>query len=315
MKRALVVGIDHYKSAPLNGCIKDANRIANLISQNEDGTPNFDTKLMTSDNDSITRSSLKEAITNLFKDEADMAFLYFSGHGTSNNLGGYVVTQDAAKYDEGVSMRDILDLANNSKVKECTLMLDCCFSGELGSLPSIDNNAAVIREGISILTASRPTQVSMENCDGGLFTSLVCDALSGSAADLLGTITTANIYAHVEPIFGAWDQRPLFKTHVSRSIPLRRCKPLIDPNILRELPDFFDEPTSKHALDKTYEPTEKPKDHPNEVIFDKLQACYRRGVVRPDGEVHMYYAAMNNKSCSLTPLGQFYWHLAKNKKF
>ena len=42
-----------------------------------------------------------------------------------------------------------------------------------------------------------------------------------------------------------------------------------------------------------------------------LQDYCRNGLVRPDDEEHMYYAAMNNKSCSLTAKGQFYWHLAK----
>lgn len=249
----------------------------------------------------------------MFKGEGEIAFFYFSGHGTSNNLGGYLVTQDAKKYDEGVSMRDILSFANQSKIKECVIVLDCCFSGSLGQIPEI-NNSTVIREGVSILTASRSDQVSMEIGGAGLFTSLVCDALRGGAADLLGTVSTASIYSHVEPIFGAWDQRPLFKTYVSRSTPVRRCLPLIDPDILRELPTLFSTSDTPLKLDKTYEPTEKPKGHENEKTFSKLQKLTQKGLVKPDEEDHMYYAAMNSKSCSLTPLGQFYWHLAKSNK-
>lgn len=313
MKRALIIGIDDYVDAPLKGCVNDANNVFNLIQRNEDGTPNFDCKKLISSKITITRAVLKENIEKLFKDEADMVFLYFSGHGTSNNLGGYVVTQDAAKYDEGVSMADILKYANSSKAKECIIMLDCCFSGHLGTLPEIDNKA-VIKEGVSILTASRSSQVSVESGGNGLFTSLVCDALRGGAADLLGTVTTASIYAHVEPIFSAWEQRPLFKTHISKSTVLRRCKPKIDPEILRELKVLFPSSDSKIALDKTFEPEEEPKGHPNEKIFAKLQACRALDLVRPNGEDHMYWAAINSKSCSLTALGQFYWHLVKANK-
>lgn len=313
MRRALIVGIDDYDGSPLKGCINDANRVFELASLNDDGTPNFDCKKMISSEMTITRSSLKEAIEKLFKDEADMALLYFSGHGTSNNLGGYVVTQDAKKYDEGVSMADILKYANNSKAKECIIMLDCCFSGHLGSLPEIDNKA-VIKEGVSILTASRSDQVAMESGGSGLFTSLVCDALKGGAADLLGMVTTASVYSHVEPIFGAWDQRPLFKTHISKSTILRRCKPLIDPQVLREMTSIFKTHDYKVQLDKTFEPEENPKGHPNEKIFAKLQAYRAQGLVKPDGEDHLYWAAIRNKTCSLTPLGQFYWHLVKAKR-
>ena len=38
------------------------------------------------------------------------------------------------------------------------------------------------------------------------------------------------------------------------------------------------------------------------------------GLVCPVGEEHMYYAAMNSKSCKLTPLGQHYWNLVKSGK-
>lgn len=313
MRRALIVGIDDYDCSPLKGCINDANNVFELIKRNEDGTPNFDCKKLISSDTRLTRSTLKENIEKLFKDEAEMAFLYFSGHGTSNNLGGYIVTQDAKKYDEGVSMSDILRYANASKAKECVIMLDCCFSGYLGSLPEIDNKA-VIKEGVSILTASRPDQVSIEADGNGLFTSLVCDALRGGAADLLGSVTTASIYAHVEPIFGAWEQRPLFKTHISKSTILRRCKPRIDPDTLRELKVFFPVSDHKLKLDKSFEPEEEPKGHPNEKTFAKLQECRALGLVKPDGEDHMYWAAMRNKSCSLTALGQFYWHLVKANK-
>ncbi len=314
MNRALIVGIDDYRHAPLKSCIKDAKNIAALISTNEDGSPNFGSKIITSDEVEVTRGFLKESITHLFKDDADKAFFYFSGHGTSNILGGYLVTQDANQYDEGVSMNDLLELANESRVKECILMLDCCFSGNLGSLPAVKDNWASLREGITILTASRSTQVSIEGFDGGLFTTLVCDALRGSAADLIGTVTTASIYSHVEPIFGAWEQRPLFKTHVSRPTPIRFCKPQITRETLRELPILFSNPEQEHNLDKTYEPEEEPKGHKNEKIFGKLQDYCRNGLVRPNGEEHMYFAAINNKSCSLTPKGRFYWNLAKSGK-
>ncbi len=151
----------------------------------------------------------------------------------------------------------------------------------------------------------------MESDEGGLFTSLVCDALKGSVADLLGVVTTASIYAHVEPIFGAWEQRPLFKTHISRPTPIRFCKLQIEPIRLRKLTELFEKPTIQHKLDKTYEPDEEPKGHKNETKFQILQDFCRNGLVRPDDEEHMYYVAINNKSCSLTPKGRFYWHLTK----
>ena len=61
-------------------------------------------------------------------------------------------------------------------------MLDCCSSGSFGNLPEIENKVA-IKEGISILTACRADEFAEETQESGLFTSLVCDALNGGAAD------------------------------------------------------------------------------------------------------------------------------------
>jgi len=40
----------------------------------------------------------------------------------------------------------------------------------------------------------------------------------------------------------------------------------------------------------------------------------RDSVLVPVGEDHMYYAAMNSKSCKLTVLGAHYWSLVKNER-
>jgi hypothetical protein len=42
-----------------------------------------------------------------------------------------------------------------------------------------------------------------------------------------------------------------------------------------------------------------------------LQKLEGIGLVVPVGEEHMYYAAMNSKSCELTAVGKQYWKLVK----
>jgi hypothetical protein len=77
VKKALVVGIDNYKSFPLKGCVNDANAIAKVLATNDDGSPNFSVKLMTSPNSEISRSSLRKAVEKLFSTASDMSLLYF----------------------------------------------------------------------------------------------------------------------------------------------------------------------------------------------------------------------------------------------
>lgn len=310
MRRALLVGIDDYPAAPLAGCVADAVGLEEVLSTHEEGSPNFDCRLLTSDQAEITRGTLRESIDQLFQHEADVALLFFSGHGTENNLGGYLVTPDASRYDEGVSMSDVLGYANGSPAREVVIILDCCHSGAFGALPVISNVNANVREGVSVLTASRSNQAALEQGGRGVFTSLVCSALDGGAADVVGNVTVAATYAYVDQALGPWDQRPLFKSHVSTLTPLRRCSPLVPIEVLRRLPEWFLGPDDVFPLDPSYEPEAKPKHPENEEVLGLLQKCNRAKIVDPVDEEHMYFAAMNSKGCRLTPLGKHYWRLA-----
>jgi hypothetical protein len=316
MRRALCIGIDEYPAAPLRGCVNDATHMCSVLSRHQDGSPNFDCRLVTAASgagtDIATRPLLRRHLEQLFKGQAEIALLFFSGHGTVNNLDGYLVTQDATKYDEGVAMTDILKIANDSKAGEVVILLDCCFSGVFGNLPAIDNSKALLREGISILTASRGDEPSVEVGGGGVFTSLLVDALDGGAADVLGSVSAPAIYAYVEAALGAWEQRPLFKSHVSRLLPLRHCLPPIERAILRELPSLFPLPAEDKPLDPSFEP-ESPSPDPNKVAcFLKLQALNRLHLVMPIDAPHMYAAAMQSKGCRLTCSGRYYWRLARD---
>jgi Caspase domain len=310
-RRALLVGIDDYPSAPLAGCVNDARAMQRLLCRHHDGRPNFDVQLLTSDEARVTRARLRAAIDSLFADPADVALLYFSGHGTENNLGGYLVTSDATEYDEGVSLGSVLTHANRAgHIGEVAIIVDSCHSGWLGAVPAADNMQASLREGLSILTASRSAQSSWELGDSGMFTELVCSALDGGAADILGEVSVASVYAYVDQAFGAWDQRPLFKAHVSHMLSLRTAKPAVAIEILRRLPEWFETDDAVFPLEPRHEYTEKPHDAEAEETFRWLQRCNRVKLLEPVGEEDMYYAAVNRKGCRLTALGRFYRRLA-----
>ncbi len=314
MRRALIIGIDDYGDDSLAGCVNDANRIAAILARHDDDAPNFTCKTLTAPAERITRTMLRKQLEELFAQPADAALFYFSGHGTANNLDGYVVTQDARAYDEGVAMSEILQRANAAPIQEVVLILDCCYSGHLGNAPLAKNDAALLREGVSVLTASRSTELSYETNGGGIFTSLVCDALTGGAADVVGHVTVSSLYAYVEQALGAWDARPLFKSHVSRLLPLRQCKPSIALSTLRKLSTYFPLPDADFALDPSYEPLAEPHDEEHERIFGDLQKFRAARLLVPVDEEHMYFAAMHSKACRLTASGRFYRHLASDGK-
>ena len=250
MRKALIVGINNYATSPLKGCINDATELASIVKTDGDGSPNFDVLLKT---DVPTKSALKTLIVDLFNGDSDTALLYFSGHGFVNEIGGYIVTPDHKKYDEGVSMDEILLMANNSKAKNKVIILDCCHSGAMGS-PQLTGGTANLSEGISILTASRVSEAAVEVNGHGIFTNLLLDALRGGAADLRGHITPGSVYAFIDQALGAWQQRPVFKTNITRFTSLRKITPQVPLDVLRKLVDYFSKSTDEFARTKRSPP-------------------------------------------------------------
>lgn len=314
MKRALIIGIDHYPVAPLSGCVNDAKRLTEILASHQNGDPNFECETIVSGKRKITRALLREKLQELFEHWAEVALFYFAGHGVVNEFGGYLVTQDFKENDEGVAMLDVLSLANQSEVKEVVIILDCCHAGAAGVIPALQSDQVLLREGVSILTATSTKQKAIEEEGGGIFTTLLCGALESGAADVQGNVTIASVYAYLDQALGAWQQRPYLKTHVSRLITLRECEPALDLAIIRQLPTHFPVADFEFPLDPSFEPTSEQALARNTDIFAELQACRGAQLVEPIGEEHMYYAAMNSQSCRLTPLGQFYWKLAKGRK-
>lgn len=319
MRKALVVGIDDYPNNPLNGCVSDATAVAQVIEAHSDGEPNFEVKLLISPGenssaDGITRKQLRSELDALFAGDPEVALFYFAGHGIVKNVGGYIVTSDLTKYDEGVPMDDVLKLANQSKAKDKVILLDCCRSGKFGSSEIAGGNVSYLSEGLTVLTASRDSESANEKNGSGVFTSLLVDALKGGAGDLRGHITPGNVYAYVDQALGPWDQRPIFKTNVTHSVCLRRIDPPVAKPTLRKLVEYFPAPDDEHKLSPEYEFTEKSAVPAKVAILKDLQKFASVHLVEPVGAEHMYFAAIDSKSCRLTAAGRQYWRLVKEKR-
>lgn len=320
MRKALVVGIDNYSQCPLRGCCNDADEVAKLLSCNDDGSPNFAVKLQ---KNISTKAILRKHIEECFSGDADVALFYYSGHGHIDNVGGYLVTPDFTNYDYGVSLQDVLNIANASRCKDKIIILDSCHSGFMGSISTAGQSTAVINEGVTILTASRSIEASVEINGHGLFTSLLIEALCGGAADITGYITPGGIYAYIDKALGPWEQRPVFKTNVTRFTPLRKVTPQVDISIIRRICTDFPSEDAEMPIDPSFEPTNsldvmheviQPYANPdNTKIFSDLQKLEGIGLVVPVGEEHMYFAAMRSKTCALTSIGKQYWRLVKDK--
>ncbi len=326
MKRALVVGIDDYPVA-LSGCVADAREVERLLSRNADGGPNYAVRRVTSDEDRIERRDLLGLLDDLFDNAGNTQLLFFfAGHGRPGDVGAVgagLVTQDS----DGVDMDFLISKANASPAPEVILILDCCFSGALGDLAALQASAVtpmfrfgttLLREGVTVLAASRSTEPAAESYGHGAFTRLLIEGLEGAAADHLGYVTSQSLYAFAYRAFDAWEQRPVLKSYVTQISAIRLCRPPIEPELLRKLPEFFSSADSQHAMSPDYEGTRPIPEgtEPTELqrAFDYFKELRNAGLLTTTGNKDLYFVALSSEAVMLTPLGQYFWRLASEGK-
>ncbi|MDO0934529.1 caspase family protein [Streptomyces sp. DG2A-72] len=329
MKRAILVGIDEYPTVgSLTGCVADATALAELLSRHANGDRNWDTQLLTSEGgpSAVTRDGLRRVLTRLFANARDTDLLFFfAGHGAQTPWGADLVTQDATENSLGVSMNDLITLANDSPARSVTLILDCCFSGDLGNTPGQQSaavaenfrlNKSLLRENVTVMAASRSTEFSQEVAGHGAFTRILLDGLTGGAGDHLGNVTALSLYGHVSAAFDAWQQRPVLKTHLTEPVILRFGPPWVDRDLLRRLPDHFPAVDSRLQLSPEHEGEGRPlsPDNPGtakQQQFDYLGRLRNANLVTTDNRRDHYWVAMESGDVYLTSLGRYFWGLAK----
>lgn len=315
LRRALLIGIDTYQNfTELSGCVDDAKRMCEVLKRHEDKTPNYDCQLFTSSHKRpIDGAFLKQKWNLLFHDfEGDILF-YYSGHGALTNTGNQFVAHDGSGTIPGLAMNDLLTLVNLSSAREIVLILDCCFAAGAGD-PMLLGGNALLRKGVTILAGSSSIGFAKEIGGHGVFTDLVISALTGGAADVQGHVSAASAYAYVDQALGAWDQRPIYKSYTSTVSALRHCKAPVPHQVLQELPQLFKKPDSLHLMNPGYEHTHKSA-KPNKVeIFKQFKILRDARLLRTVDGQDLYFAALNSGAAVLTPLGQFYWRLAKSDR-
>ncbi len=323
VNKALLVGNNYYDQFALKNCINDVKQMKRLLAENADGSKNFDVATLLGEH--ATRSNIRRGLRDLFKSNCDIALFYFSGHGIDDDNDGFIVSSDFAEYDYGISMPEIVKFVNRSKAKNKIVILDCCYSGFLGT-SGIIGDESILSPGTIIMSASRKDESASDGPDGenGLFTGLFLEALDGAASDLFGNTPPSSIYSFIDKALGPWEQRPIFKSNVDSFISLRQNEPSIPLAAMKKITSFFQSRDSHFCLNPSFEPTNYPgsKDRHHEPYrteenikkFSILQLYYRYGLIKPIEEKNMYETAMNSQSCGLTKLGKYYFDLVKKNK-
>lgn len=329
MGHALCIGIDHYDKPGnnLKCCINDATTMAETLKRNDDFSINLHVKTLLSDpaeGKKINSDLLKKEIRELFARDSDVVVLFFSGHGKIDKLGnGFLVSQTGTTENPGLSMGDIVTALKQRRAREVFIIIDCCHSGFFGKeAGAAEGQASQIPERVSILTASTAEELAWEGNNGlSLFTNSLIQGLKGGAADITGEVTSSALFNYVNKMFSPWGQQPMYKANIKELYPLRKCTPKVPLEVLFRLTQFFPTADSPYSLSPQHEPDINridPELQPDPELnkqFSMLQKLTQSGLVRPDmPNEHMYFAAINSGSCSLTEQGKLYWHMVKQDK-
>lgn len=62
-----------------------------------------------------------------------------------------------------------------------------------------------------------------------------------------------NLYSYIGSALGAWYQRTIFKTNVSKFVPIRKVKAPIDIKLLRNICNYFESIDCEYNLNPSYE--------------------------------------------------------------
>lgn len=325
-RRALVVGIDVYDDVSLGlACAaSDAQAVADQLRQHADGDLNYDCRVLAgTDGKHVTRAALLGQLEQLFSPGFDGdALLYFSGHGVVSRSGGRLLTSDACEPDWGVGMHDVIRLANRSNARNILLLLDCCHAGAMASEADDQGFPTNLRENLTMVGASRASEVTTERAGAGEFTRGLLDALRGGAADLVGDVTPPAIFRCVERRARSWDRAPIYKTNSSRSFVVRRCPPMIERSQLRQLPKLFSTPEFRYQLDPEYEPegeqgasSSAAQNAAKRAIALTFKQYRDAGLLRPvEPSEQLYWTARLSHKVELTAAGREWWYLARDQR-
>ena len=128
MRKALVVGIDHYAHINLlSGCVNDAHSVKTILERHADGTVNFPTPRIltgTGPADLVERKELKDAVRELFAGDSEIALFYFAGHGYIEDTGGFLCAGDCRTGDDSFSVAELMTIASESPAKNRVIVLD-----------------------------------------------------------------------------------------------------------------------------------------------------------------------------------------------
>ena len=260
---AVVIGVGRYQSTDipsLRYTVSDAESLYQLL-VGQGGFKKEHVLLMTDKSEKPpTLRNIKWALGTFLARSAkkdDTVLIFFAGHGAPeidqrgverDGLAKYLIPADADPddlYSTALPMDEMQTIFGRVEAERMVVFLDACYSGAAGgrTFSSKKTRAANLDDqfldrltrakGRAIITASRPSEVSIELAElgHGIFTYYLVQGLKG-AADLNkdGIITVQEIYEYVERKVSeksrsvGGNQHPVMKGEMEGALPLVKVR-------------------------------------------------------------------------------------------
>jgi uncharacterized caspase-like protein len=260
---AVIIGVGRYQSTDipsLRYTVADAESLYQLLI-GPGGFKKEHVLLMTDRTDKPpTLRNIKWALGTFLARSAkkdDMVLIFFAGHGAPevdqrgverDGLAKYLIPADADPddlYSTALPMDEMQTIFGRVEAERMVVFLDACYSGAAGGRTFSSKRTRAVNlddqflerltrsKGRAIITASRPSEVSIElpELGHGIFTYYLVEGLKG-AADLNkdGIITVQELYEYVEQKVSAksrsvgGNQHPVMKGEMEGALPLVRVR-------------------------------------------------------------------------------------------
>jgi WD40 repeat protein/energy-coupling factor transporter ATP-binding protein EcfA2 len=250
MKRyALVVGIAEYSSSGLNNLEKppvDAEAVAQILEQYGDfqEVKRLPENWISRDccevgRTKLTGEMLTEALRKFLLEQAvnSETLIYFSGHGIpvfdklSQKKEGFLATSDckvAFKDDQvvsqqnGISLRGLNDLIDQSRVSSLVVILDCCHAGYFLEKDLVNKTLTTFNSAerdYYLMAACRRTEQAWEGEEYSIFTEALLKGLVEEKAATDGQIICDQLFAFIDAELKGKGQEPI-RMGLGRSITL-----------------------------------------------------------------------------------------------
>ncbi len=180
---ALIIGIDNYTAGwpRLSKAVEDARLVAAALR-----TRGFEVELLTDVAGDELRRALRQFFAIKGADPTARLFLWYAGHGYTEEGEGYLIPADAPPRGHpelllsALHMRDLGAMVRIAKARHVLAVFDSCFAGTIftaqRSSPPAAVTHAVVRPVRQFLTSGDADQ---EVSDDGLFRELFLRALAG----------------------------------------------------------------------------------------------------------------------------------------